>query len=105
MVEYISVGLICTAVGALIAILTFNRNKSKDDKTEGQQVGVICTELGYVKAGIDDIKSEMKEQRRINVETSERLAKVEASAKQAHLRIDRMEGREYPSREHHGEHE
>lgn len=97
--EYISASILIAALGVIISFAVFSRNKTKDDKNEGQQNGVICTELGYIKAGIDDIKAEQKEQRRINVETSERLAKVEASAKQAHKRLDRMEGREH-SHEH-----
>ena len=51
---------------------------------------------------LDEIKAEQKEQRRINTETATELAAVKASAKQAHLRIDRIEGREYPG---HGGHE
>lgn len=94
--EYISISILIAALGVIISIAAFSRNKTKEDKTEGRQDGVMLTELGYIKAGIDDIKTEQKEQRHINTETSERLAKVEASAKQAHLRIDRMEGREYP---------
>lgn len=94
--EYISASILIAALGVIISIAAFSRNKTKDDKTEGQQSGVMLTELGYIKAGIDDIKAEQKEQRHINADTGERLAKVEASAKQAHLRIDRMEGREYP---------
>lgn len=94
--EYISTSILIAALGVIISIASFSRNKAKENKTEGQQDGVILTELGYIKAGIDDVKSEQKEQRHINTENSERLAKVEASAKQAHLRIDRMEGREYP---------
>ena len=105
MVETISIALICTAVGALFAVLTFNRNKSKDDRSEGQQSGQILTELGYVKSGIDDIKTEQREQRQINTQTATKLAAVEASAKQAHLRIDRIEGREYPTIHHDREHE
>jgi hypothetical protein len=62
----------------------------------------MLTELGYIKSGIDDIKTEQREQRRINTEHATKLAAVEASAKQAHLRIDRIEGREYPG---HGSHE
>ena len=96
MAEYISIGLACSVVSAAIAYLVFLRGKAKDDKSEGRQDGVMLTELGYIKANTDEIKSEQKEQRRINTETSERLAKVEASTKQAHLRIDRMEGIEYP---------
>ena len=94
--EYISASILIAALGVIISFAVFSRNKAKDDKNEGQQFGVICTEMGYIKAGIDDIKAEQKEQRHINVETGERLAKVEASAKQAHLRLDRIEGREYP---------
>ena len=99
MTDYISIALLCTLVGAAIGIATFARNKSKDERSEGQQSGQILTELGYVKSGIDDIKTEQREQRRINTETATKLAAVEASAKQAHLRLDRIEGREYPTHE------
>ena len=97
MTEYISIALLCTVLGGVLGILTFSRNKAKDDKSEGQQSGQMLTELGYIKSGIDDIKTEQREQRKINTETATKLAAVEASAKQAHLRIDRMEGREHPS--------
>ena len=100
MVEYVSIALLFTVIGGMIAIATFSRNKSKDDKSEGQQSGVMLTELGYIKANTDEIKNEQREQRKINTEFATKLASVEASAKQAHLRIDRIEGREYPTHEH-----
>ena len=100
MVEYVSIALLFTAIGGIIGILTFSRNKAKDDKSEGQQSGQMLTELGYIKSGIDDIKTEQREQRKINTEHATRLASVEASAKQAHLRIDRMEGMEHHAHEH-----
>ena len=93
MVEYVSVALLCTIVGGVLGVLTFSRNKAKDDKHEGQQNGQMLTELGYIKSGIDDIKTEQREQRRINTEHATKLAAVEASAKQAHKRLDHMEGR------------
>lgn len=100
MVEYVSLALLCTLIGGAIGVATFARNKAKDDRSEGQQSGQMLTELGYIKSGIDDIKTEQREQRHINTETATELAAVKASAKQAHLRIDRIEGREYPSHEH-----
>ena len=100
--EYVSVALLCTIAGAVISYVGFLRKKSKDDKSEGRQSGQMLTELGYIKSGIDDIKTEQREQRKINTEHATKLAAVEASAKQAHLRLDRMEGREYPT---HGLHE
>jgi hypothetical protein len=36
--------------------------------------GVMLTELGYIKSGVDDIKAEQREQRKINTEFYSRLA-------------------------------
>lgn len=95
--EMISVGVVCTLLGLAISYAAFSRNKAKDDRSDGQQSGQILSEIGYVKSGIDDIKTEQREQRKINTEMYSRMSAVEASAKQAHLRIDRIEGREHPT--------
>ena len=97
--EYISVGVLCAIASALIAYLVFSRGKSKDDKREGQQDGVMLTELGYIKSGIDDIKNEQRDQRKVNTEMYSRMSAVEASAKQAHRRIDVIVGSTYPGHE------
>jgi len=99
MVEYISIALVCTLIGGAIGVATFTRNKAKDDRSDGRQIGQMFAELGYIKSGIDDIKTEQREQRQINTDHATRIASVEASAKQAHLRIDRIEKREYPTHE------
>jgi len=92
--DNISIGILCTLVGLIISYAVFSRNKAKDDKGEGQQIGQVISDVGYIKSGIDDIKSEQREQRKINTELFTRIATVEASAKQAHKRLDHMEGRE-----------
>ena len=94
MIEYVSVGLICTVLGVVLSYTVYSRNKEKDNKLEGRQDGVMLTEIGYIKSGIDDIKSEQREQRKINTEVYSKLSAVEASATQAHLRIDRIEERQ-----------
>ena len=43
----IIVGLVCTVLGAVISYVTFSRNKGKDDRSSGQQLGTVLTELGY----------------------------------------------------------
>lgn len=88
----IIVGLVCTVLGAGISYATFSRNKQKSDRNDGQQLGTVLTELGYIKANTDDIKAEQKEQRSINTKFEGRLAAVESSTKSAHHRIDRLEG-------------
>ncbi len=55
--------------------------------------GTICTELGYIKANTDEIKAEQREQRKTNTEVVSRLTAAEASAKQAHQRINGLENR------------
>ena len=87
----IIVGLVCTVLGAVISYATFSRNKGKDDRSSGQQLGTVLTELGYIKSNTDEIKTEQREQRKTNTAVEGRLAAVEASAKSAHHRIDHLE--------------
>lgn len=92
--DTIPIGLLCAVLGFIISYFTFWHNSKKQSHTEGRETGAILTELGYVKANTDEIKAEQKEQRKTNTEVISRLTSVEASAKQAHKRIDRIEGRE-----------
>lgn len=82
-------GTLCAMIFGYMALL---RNKRKDDAESGQQSGIVLTEIGYVKSGIDDIKRKQEKQDADHVEVITRLAKVEASASQAHKRIDNLAG-------------
>lgn len=86
--------LVGTALGLLISYVTFIRATKKASEDEGRETGAVMTELGYIKGGIDDLKAENREQRKTNTEIITRLTAVEASAKQAHKRLDRIESRE-----------
>lgn len=88
------IGLLCSIIGVIISYAVFSHNSEKDNKRDGEEQGMVLTELGYIKGGIDDLKAEQREQRKTNTEFIGRLTAVEASAKQAHKRIDRIEGRE-----------
>lgn len=90
----IIIGVICSVIGVVVGYVAFLRAHRDDAKADGHSNGMVMTELGYIKSGIDDIKTEQREQRKINSEVATRLAKVESSASQAHKRIDRLEGRE-----------
>lgn len=82
-----------TILGLVFSYLAFFRNSKKDSKDDGKATGTVLTELGYIKSGIDDLKSENREQRKTNIEVITRLTAVESSSKQAHHRIDRLEER------------
>lgn len=79
---------VCAIVFGYIA---FVRNRDSDKTKEAKSDATILTELGYIKGGIDDVKAEQQEQRKTNTNFVGRLVSVEASAKQAHKRIDHIE--------------
>ena len=84
------VGTVCSIIFGYMA---FTRNKSKDDAKSGAQNGIVLTELGYVKSGIDDIKRKQEKQETQYIEVIARLVGVEASARQAHKRLDAIDER------------
>lgn len=93
MAEIISLVLsVLFGVGGLVfGIISAVRNKKTDDTKEAKEDGIVLTELGYIKSGIDDIKHKQEEQEKQNIDFVRHLTAVEESAKQAHKRIDKLE--------------
>lgn len=83
-------GIISSVCAIVFGYLAFFRNRKKDDTEEGKSAGTMLSDIGYIKAGVDDIKTEQKEQRKTNIEVVSRLTAVEESTKQAHKRIDEI---------------
>ena len=54
--------------GLIFGIITAVRNKKTDDAKEGKEGGIVLTELGYIKSGIDDIKHKQEEQEKQNLD-------------------------------------
>ena len=79
------ISAVCAIVFGYVA---FVRNRDHDKTKEAKSDATILTELGYIKGGIDDVKAE---QRKTNTDFVGRLVSVEASAKQAHKRLDHIE--------------
>ena len=86
--------IISTGLAIVFGYIAFTRNRDKDKSEDIKTDATMLTEIGYIKANTDEIKTEQKEQRKTNTEVLTRLTAVEASAKQAHKRIDTMEGRQ-----------
>lgn len=84
------VAIVGGIAGVVFGLVTMFRNKKQDDTQQGRESGTVLSDLGYIKAGVDEIKSEQKEQRKTNIEFITRLTAVEESTKQAHKRIDEL---------------
>ena len=88
------IGIIGAAVGiagVVFGLITALRNKKNDDKAEGKYDGVLATDVGYIKKGIDGIEKRLEKQESNYVGVVARLTEVDASVKQAHKRIDKLE--------------
>lgn len=72
----------------IVSILVFSRAKKKDTSRDGEDRGIIASELGYIKAGVDDLKNENRESRATVSQMGLELTQVKESCKQAHKRID-----------------
>lgn len=87
------ISVLGVAASIVFGYLSFHRGSKQDSEDEGKLDGTMLSDIGYIKSGVDDIKREQREQRRWNEDMIDRMAAVEQSAKQAHHRIDRLEGR------------
>lgn len=79
-----------TVCAIVFGYIAFVRNRDKDKESNVKHDATVLTEIGYIKANTDEIKAEQKEQRKTNTEFVTRLTDVEASAKQAHKRLDHI---------------
>ena len=84
--------VISTPLSIGIAVIGFMRTTKKDAKDDGAQVATMMSDIGYIKSGVDDVKAEQRTQRVWNEDMVVRMAKVEASAAQAHKRLDELHG-------------
>lgn len=89
----ITIGVLAAAFGMLIGYLGFQRNRDKDVKSDAAESAVIRTKLDNIGQAVDSIRIDNKANEQRWNAWSERLIKVEESAKQAHKRIDGAEGR------------
>ncbi len=91
------IGACVGIAGTIFGIVTLFRNKKIDDKTEGEQGGVLHTDIGYIKKGIDGIERRLEKQENQYIEILQKLTEVDASTKQAHKRIDKLEKYHLPN--------
>ena len=91
--ELAGLSVVSTICAIVFGYVAFARNGKRDVADEAKSDATVLTEIGYIKANTDEIKAEQKEQRKTNTEFVTRLTDVEASAKQAHRRLDHIEKR------------
>ncbi|MFP3509839.1 hypothetical protein SB775_09275 [Peribacillus sp. SIMBA_075] len=91
------IGLLCTATGAVLGLLTFSRNRKNDIKSnvknDATESAIIRTKLDNIGQSVDSIRIDFKASDQRWTALSERVIRNEESAKQAHKRIDKFENK------------
>ncbi|WP_208585756.1 hypothetical protein [Gracilibacillus suaedae] len=95
-VEVMSV--IIAALALLVAYQGYQLKKQTNSdhnlKSDTKNDTELRTSLQYISRGVDDIKVDLRANEKITQEVAERVTRVEESAKQAHKRIDNLQGKE-----------
>jgi len=79
------------AFGIYTGMSNLKRNEKDDARTDASQLTTVIVKLENIGMGITEIKNEMTNVKNDIKESRERLIKVEASAVQAHKRLDTCE--------------
>ena len=66
-------GIIGTVCAIVFGYIAFHRNSRSDDEAEGKKDGVLLTEIGYIKSGVDDIKRKQEKEDERHVQVVSRL--------------------------------
>lgn len=84
-----SAGTICAIVFGYIGYMSGVKKSCRDD---GKEKGTLKSDTEYIKRRIDDVLLEQKDTNKSINALSERVTRVEESSKQAHKRLDRIDG-------------
>lgn len=87
------ISVLAAVAGVVFGVTTFFRNRKQDNTDEGKRTGAIMSELGYIKAGVDDMKRKQEKSDDTIMGFMKELTAVQESTKQAHKRIDGLEDR------------
>ena len=90
----IELTILIAVLGFLISYQTYQLNKNKESRSDVRQNTRIETQLEAIGKGVDDIRIDLKANEKNTALLTERVTRVEESAKQAHRRIDKVEGNE-----------
>lgn len=96
----IELGLLLTILSAVIGVLGFLLNKKNQQLNQHQEIKKDATNeaemkvtLAHISKGVDDIKVDMRATKdQMNIFAKD-LVRVEESAKSAHKRLDKLEGK------------
>ncbi len=90
-------GMVTGVCGMICALIAAFRNKKKDDVADGQNIGSLHTDIGYIKKGIDGIEHRLEKQESQYIEVVTQLAEVKGEVKRHNKRLEKLESFHLPN--------
>lgn len=90
----VTIGFLCTVLGAVLGFLSFNRNRDKDVKGEAFKNAVIETKLDNINHSVNSIALDLKTNELRWATTDKEVARIDESLKSVHKRMDALEKKE-----------
>ena len=90
------VGVVTGVGGMVCALVVASRNKKKDDVSDGQSIGTLHTDIGYIKKGIDGIEHRLEKQETQYIDVITQLAELRGETKRLGKRVEKLEGFHIP---------
>lgn len=80
----IDITILIAVIGCTVSVAAFFIGRVTAAKSSGQEYGVMLTEIGYIKSGVDDMKKKMEQSDKRYIDMEKRLSKVEEAMKIYH---------------------
>lgn len=80
----IDVSILIAVCGFALSVGTFFVGRMTAAKTSGQEYGVMLTDIGYIKSGVDDMKKKMDQSDKRYIDLAERVTALEEIVKIYH---------------------
>lgn len=80
----IDLTILIAVLGVLLSAASFFVGRMTAAKTSGQEYGVMLTDIGYIKSGVDDMKKKMDQSDKRYIEIEKRVTALEEIAKIYH---------------------
>ncbi|MBR5252680.1 MAG: hypothetical protein IKV39_02245 [Clostridia bacterium] len=78
------VQIILAFCGLAVSVATFFIGRMSSARSGGQEYGVMLTEIGYIKSGVDDMKKKMEQSDRRYIDLAERVTSLEEAMRIYH---------------------
>lgn len=82
------ISIVSVVFGAYQGLVTLKRHQSTDDRKSASEMTTVIVKLENIGAGVSEIKNEMQNMKSDIKSDHDLLIKVDASARQAHKRLD-----------------